>query len=167
MRYQVTVGGETFQVEVDGEVVTVDGTSHAAELLAVPGTPLRLLLLDHASWVLPMSPGSESTWEVSEGGEQFEAEVLDERTAHIRSLAGAGAAPAGPTLLKAPMPGMVTKVHVRPGQEVAIGASLVTLEAMKMENDLRAAGPGIVELVSATPGETVEKGAILVTFRSS
>jgi biotin carboxyl carrier protein len=42
----------------------------------------------------------------------------------------------------------------------------VTLEAMKMENDLRAAGPGIVETISASPGETVEKGAILVTFRS-
>jgi len=167
MRYQVTVDDETFQVEVDGELVTVNGTSHEAELLVVPDTPMRLLLLDHAAWVLPMNPGRGSTWEVSEGGEQFEAEVLDERTAHIRSLAGAGAAPAGPALLKAPMPGMVTKVHVEPGQEVAIGASLVTLEAMKMENDLRAAGPGIVEIVSAIAGETVEKGAILVTFRSS
>ena len=45
------------------------------------------------------------------------------------------------------------------------GASLVTLEAMKMENDLRATGSGTVDRVAVVAGETVEKGAILITFR--
>lgn len=165
MKYQVTVGGETFQVEVDGAVVTVNGTPHEAKLRVVEGTPMRLLLLDHGSWVLPMDSAGRSTWEVFDGGERFEVEVLDQRTAHIRSLVGAGAVPAGPAVLKAPMPGMVTNVHVEPGQQVATGASLVTLEAMKMENDLRATRPGMVDRVSVTPGQTVEKGAVLVTFR--
>ncbi len=165
MKYQVTVDGATFQVEVDGGGVTVNGTTHAAELRVVEGTPMRLLLLDHGSWVLPMDPTGRSTWEVFDGGERFEVEVLDERTAHIRSLVGAGAAPAEPAVLKAPMPGMVTKVHVEPGQEVVSGASLVTLEAMKMENDLRAVGAGVVDRVGVAPGQTVEKGAVLVTFR--
>ncbi len=167
MKYRVTVGGETFQVEVDGGVVTVNGISHEAELRVVEGTPMRLLLLDHGSWILPMDLAGRSTWEVFDGGERFEVEVLDERTAHIRSLVGAGAAPAGPAVLKAPMPGMVMKVHVEPGQQVATGASLVTLEAMKMENDLRATGVGVVDKVGVAPGQTVEKGAILVTFRSA
>jgi len=166
MKYRVTVGDDVFQVEIDGGAVTVDGTPHDAELRVVPDTPMRLLLLDHGSWVLAMHPVDGSVWEVSEGGERFEVEVLDERTAHIRSLVGAGAAAPGAAHLKAPMPGLVTKVHIEAGQEVATGASLVTLEAMKMENDLRAAGPGIVETISASPGETVEKGAVLVTFRS-
>lgn len=166
MKYRVTVGGQAYLVEVDGRAVTVDGTAHEAELRAVEGTPLRLLLLDHGSWVMPMTPGVGSTWEVSDAGERFEVEVLDERTAHIRSLVGAGAAQSGPVILKAPMPGLVTLVHVEAGQEVAKGASLVTLEAMKMENDLRATGPGIVARVAVSAGETVEKGAILVTFRS-
>lgn len=167
MKYRVTIGGETFQVEGDGGVVTVNGTPHEAELRVVEGTPMRLLLLDHGSWVLGMGPGGGSTWEVFDGGERFEVEVLDERTAHIRSLVGAGAAPAGPAVLKAPMPGLVTKVHVERGQEVATGASLVTLEAMKMENDLRATGGGVVDKVWVAPGQTVEKGAILVTFRTT
>jgi biotin carboxyl carrier protein len=167
MKYQVTVGGLTFQVEVHNGTVTVNGTEHDAELRTIPGTPLRLLLLDRGSWVLPINSLGGSAWEMFDGGERFEAQVLDERTAHIRSLVGAGAAPAGPAVLKAPMPGLVMKVHVEPGQEVAAGGSLVTLEAMKMENDLRATAPGIVKSVSVSPGETVEKGAILVTFGSS
>ena len=165
MKYRVTVGAETFEVAVDAGVVTVDGVAHEAELRVVEGTPMRLLLLDHTSSLLGMEPGGGSTWEVFDGGERFEAEVLDERTAHIRSLVGAGAAPTGPIVLKAPMPGLVTRVQVEPGQEVAIGASLVTLEAMKMENDLRAAGAGVVDKVGVAPGQTVEKGAVLVTFR--
>jgi pyruvate carboxylase subunit B len=64
------------------------------------------------------------------------------------------------------MPGLVVKVHVQPGQEVAAGASLVALEAMKMENELKARGPGVVAKVLVAPGETVEKGTILVTFAS-
>jgi len=165
VKYQVTVGAETFQVGVEGDVVTVDGTAYEAELRVVEGTPMRLLLLDHGSWVLPINPApGRSTWEVFDGGERFEALVLDERTAHIRSLVGVGAAPAGSTVLKAPMPGLVTKVSVEPGQAVVAGASLVTLEAMKMENDLRATGSGTVDRVAVAAGETVEKGAILITF---
>lgn len=165
MKYRVTVGAETFEIEIDGAVVSVDGTRHEAELRAVGGTPLRLLLLDHASWLLGMGPGGSGSWEMFDGGERFEAEVLDERTAHIRGLVGAGAVAAGPAVLRAPMPGLVTRVQVEPGQEVAIGASLVTLEAMKMENDLRAVGAGVVDKVGVAPGQTVEKGAVLVTFR--
>lgn len=165
MKYQVTVGGLTFQVEVGDGKVTVDGTEHDAELRAIPGTPLRLLLLDRGSWLLPINALGGSAWEAFDGGVRFEAQVLDERTAHIRSLVGAGAPPSGPAVLKAPMPGMVMKVHVEAGQEVETGGSLVTLEAMKMENDLRASAPGVVESVSVSAGETVEKGAVLVTFR--
>jgi len=63
------------------------------------------------------------------------------------------------------MPGLVVRVVVEPGQDVATGASLVVLEAMKMENDLKATGAAVVEQVLVTAGQTVEKGALLVTFR--
>lgn len=164
MKYQVTVAGLTFQVEVGGGKVTVDGVEHDAELRSIPGTPLRLLLLDRSSWVLPINASGGSAWEAFDGGERFEAQVLDERTAHIRSLVGAGAPPSGPVALKAPMPGMVMRVHVEAGQEVAAGGSLVTLEAMKMENDLRAQAPGLVKTVHVAPGQVVEKGEVLLTF---
>jgi biotin carboxyl carrier protein len=54
---------------------------------------------------------------------------------------------------------------VEPGQQVVAGASLVVLEAMKMENDLKAPGAAVVDQVLVGAGQTVEKGTVLVTFR--
>lgn len=166
MKYRVTVGETAFEVEVDGTDVRVDGIHHTAELREVDSTLLKLLVLDHATWVLPLESAGGPVWEVSEGGERFTVEVLDQRAAHIRSLVGEGSRSQAQAMLRAPMPGLVVKVHVQPGQEVAAGAGLVALEAMKMENELRAKGPGVVAKVLVAPGETVEKGTILVTFAS-
>lgn len=167
MKYFVALGGRTIEVQVMAESgrVMVDGKLHRAELREVSGTPLRVLSLDGASCSLAMQPTGPGAWLMQESGERYEVEVLDERTAHIRSLAGTVAAAPGPRPLKSPMPGLVVRVGVEPGQSVAAGASLVVLEAMKMENDLKAAVAGVVDHVRVAPGATVEKGAVLVTFR--
>jgi pyruvate carboxylase subunit B len=60
------------------------------------------------------------------------------------------------------MPGLVVRVHVQEGDEVQAGQGLVVMEAMKMENELRAAAAGTVKRVHVAPGKAVEKGAILV-----
>ena len=166
MKYMVTLAGRTVEVDVDGETVLVNGKAHSVELRAVPGTPVRNLLIDGASWIVPVEPVARGKWLVQRRGDRFEVDVVDERTHHIQSLAGEGKAAAGPAALKAPMPGLVVRVLAEPGQHVATGQGLVVLEAMKMENELKAGGPGVVELVHATPGQAVEKGAVLVTFRA-
>ncbi|MFN0181460.1 MAG: biotin/lipoyl-containing protein [Gemmatimonadales bacterium] len=166
MKYVVTIAGEAIDVEVDGERVTVAGVEHNAVLLNVAGTPVRNLLLDGASWLVPMEAAGRGKWLVQRRGERYEVEVVDERTRYIQSLVGEGKGPAGPTTLKAPMPGLVVKIHVVPGQEVVAGIGVVVLEAMKMENELKAPGPAVVDQVLVTPGQAVEKGAPLVTFRA-
>jgi biotin carboxyl carrier protein len=165
MKYHVKVRDRIWQVEIEGSRVTVDGRVESAELGPVPGTPLRELRIGGGSWFLPVESVRRGIWLVQLGGESVEVEVVDERTAHIRSLVGAGVAMTGPPLLKAPMPGLVVRVLVVPGQRVEAGASLVVLEAMKMENDLKAAGAGTVESVRVRAGQTVEKGMVLVSFR--
>ena len=57
--------------------------------------------------------------------------------------------------------------HYEPGQRVDAGAGLVVVEAMKMENELRAAGAGVVAAVHVAPGQVVERGAALVTLESA
>ena len=64
--------------------------------------------------------------------------------------------------VKAPMPGMVLKILVTPGQQVNKGDALIILEAMKMENLLKAAAAGTVKAIKATEKTAVEKGAILI-----
>jgi len=166
MRYHVTLDGRSFEIEVAGERVLVDGVEHHAELRQVAGTPLRLLLVDGHAWSLAVAPASGGQWVIHKWGERHEVEVLDERTRHLRSLVGAGTVHPGPQQLKAPMPGLVVRVLVRPGQTVATGEGLVVLEAMKMENELKAGGPGVVDRIEVAAGQVVEKGAPLVVFRT-
>ena len=98
-------------------------------------------------------------------GDRWEAEVVDERTRHIRSLTAGATAARGPATLRAPMPGLVVRVLVEAGQEVAAGAGIVVLEAMKMENELKAPAAGVVGAIRVGAGEPVEKGQVLVELQ--
>ncbi|HEU5040702.1 MAG TPA: biotin/lipoyl-containing protein [Gemmatimonadales bacterium] len=162
MKYYVSLAGRTVEVEVDGDRVSVGGRTLSASLSPVPGTPLRQLLVDGRSVALAVDPAGGGLWSLTRRGERWEAEVVDERTRHIRSLTGGGEGTRGPAVLRAPMPGLVVRVLVEAGQAVVAGGGLVVLEAMKMENELRAAGPGIVRAVHVRAGGTVEKGQMLV-----
>jgi pyruvate carboxylase subunit B len=95
-------------------------------------------------------------------GYRFEVEALDERTHAIRELSGASAAAAGPAPVVAPMPGLIVRVNAQVGDRVQPGQGLVVMEAMKMENELRAQTAGVVKTVLVTPGTVVEKGARLI-----
>lgn len=64
--------------------------------------------------------------------------------------------------VKAPMPGMVLKILVAPGQQINKGDGLLILEAMKMENILKASGPATVKAIKINERTAVEKGAILI-----
>jgi biotin carboxyl carrier protein len=167
MKYFVTINGRERVLEVDGERVTLDGTAVTARLEPVPGTPLRQLVVDGNPITLTVEPVGPGRWRVGRAGLAPEVEVLDERLRHIRSLTGNGAPKSGSGVLKAPMPGLVVRVEVEPGQQVTAGAPLVVLEAMKMENQLVAPAAGTVTEVRVEPGATVERGAVLVEISST
>jgi pyruvate carboxylase subunit B len=164
VKYVVTVAGRDIEVEVDGDRVTVGGSTLTASLAVIRGTPIRQLLIEGRPTVLTMRSAGRGQWSLEVGGDRWEAEVLDERTRHIRSLTGGENRPRGPATLRAPMPGLVLKVLAEPGQPVLAGAGLVVLEAMKLENELKAPAAGTVGAVRAQVGEAVEKGQVLVEF---
>jgi pyruvate carboxylase subunit B len=164
MKYVVLLDGQTIEVDVDGDRVTVDGQSHSATLGLIRGTPLRQLLIDGRPLTLSVEAIGRGRWALTPKGERWEMEVLDERTRHIRSLAGGGDQRRVVGALKAPMPGLVVRIQVAPGQEVDAGTPLVVLEAMKMENELKAPGPVVIKAVRVAEGEAVEKGQVLVEF---
>jgi pyruvate carboxylase len=164
MKYFVTIGQRELEVDLSGATPTVDGTPIQAELIAMPGTPIRHLLADHRSYSLIANPGDRrGLWSVMLGAKRYEAEVLDERTRAIREMTG-GAAAATERVVAAPMPGLVVKVEVEVGQQVKAGQGLVVIEAMKMENELKSPGDGVVARVEVEPGQTVNKGATLIVL---
>jgi biotin carboxyl carrier protein len=164
VKYVVLVDGQAIEVEVDGERVRVAGQTRHATLALIPGTPLRQLLLDGRPLTLSVEPLGRGHWALTQAGERSELEVLDERTRHIRSLTGAGDQQRSADVLRAPMPGLVVRVQAAPGDRVAAGSGVVVLEAMKMENELKAQFAAVVKAVRVAPGEAVEKGQVLVEF---
>jgi biotin carboxyl carrier protein len=100
-------------------------------------------------------------------GWRFEVAIEDARRADVREKAARAAldhSPAASAGLRAQIPGRVTKVWVEAGQEVEAGQRLLAVEAMKMENELRAPRAGKVESVHVVPGQTVERNDPLVSL---
>ncbi len=166
MKYVVTIEGREIEVEIEGERVRIDGQERHAHLSVLPGTPLRQLVVDGRSVPLSVAEGEAGRgrghWVLNRRGEEWVVEVVDERTRHIRSLAGAPEGRLGGGAVKAPMPGLVVRVQVAVGDLVEPGDSLVVLEAMKMENELRAPQGGRVAAIGVEAGMAVEKGEVLV-----
>ena len=80
---------------------------------------------------------------------------------------GEGVAPKGPSAgaVKAPLPGNIFKILVKEGDEIKTGDNLLVMEAMKMENDIRAEKSGTVAAIKVSEGEAVLQGAVLIELK--
>ena len=163
MKYFVRVGGTEIELSIDGDEVDVEGTTARARLSDVEGTPVRMLTVgDEVHRIVVRPAGTRGRYTIWVDGFRHEVEALDERMRAIRELAGATSGATGPAPLLAPMPGMIVRVNVEVGARVHPGQGLVVMEAMKMENELRAHAEATVKAVHAQPGSAVEKGALLI-----
>jgi len=112
--------------------------------------------------------GGRTTVEVVVDGWRFELEVEDAARAALRRRAtrerDAGSA-SGPTEIRAIIPGRIAAVHVVSGDVVEAGQALLVVEAMKMQNELRASRGGTVDRVVVDAGQTIDHGDLLVVLR--
>lgn len=162
MKYVVEVQGTRHEVEVGPGGVTLDGEAIDAALTDVPGSPIQQVRIGSTTHRVIARRGARGRYTLVMDGVRHEVEALDSRARAIRDMAAASAGAAGPAPLVAPMPGMIVRVSVAPGDTVVAGQGLVVMEAMKMENELRAAAAGTVTAVRAVPGTAVQKGAVLI-----
>ena len=166
MHYYVTIGERTFEVELGPDGVRIDGDLVKAELRQVAGTPIRHLLLDGASHTLHAANGEPGAWVVHMDGTRMELDVVDERTRTIRAMTARTSGPRGPRPVKAPMPGLVVRLLVAAGERVRAGQGVAIVEAMKMENELKADAEGVVARIAVEPGQAVEKGTVMIEFEA-
>jgi biotin carboxyl carrier protein len=133
----------------------IHGGAHAAtwQLLSDGGGAATLVDVDG------LAPDLTITLE----GVSAPVKLVDARS-KVASAAAARPAHAGPLAVRSPMPGKVVKVLVTVGEEVKSGAPVAVVEAMKMENELRAPRDGKVRDISAKEGQAVEAGQALVTL---
>ena len=166
MKYIVQVNSERKAVALGADGVSYEhATSLQAELSDIDGSPVRMLKIGTRVYrVVVQRRQGRGRYTLWVDGYRFEAEALDERTRAIRDLSAASVGPVGPAPVRAPMPGLIVRVNVKVGDTVQAGQGIVVMEAMKMENELRATAAGIVRSVEVSPGTAVEKGALLVAL---
>ena len=168
MKRTLLLGKESQVVELlhqDGATTLVwEGRSHAIDILELePGC--YSILMDGRSVEVRLDPAKSPEPEAHayramlyDGAYEFA--LVDPRRALLTGAAGAGA---GGGTLSAPMPGKVVKLLVSSGDPVQEGQTLLVMEAMKMQNELKASSAGTVATVHVQEGATVETGAALIT----
>ena len=166
MKYIVEINGGRHEVTLNGESVAyAEEPAISAELSDIEGSPVRMVRIGSEVFRVVVEKregrGRYSLWV---DGYRFEVEALDERRRALRDLSGANAGPTGPAPIVAPMPGLIVRVNVAVGDTVEAGQGVVVMEAMKMENELRATAAGRVRSVEVGAGTAVEKGALLVSL---
>lgn len=167
MKYYLGIGNETHEAEIgaDGTTVSLDGVDVTGEVEDL-GPGGRFLIRFGGRTAVGFAARRDGAWEIQLEGRHYRILADDERRHHIRRLATETGQAAGPAELRAPMPGLILRVPAEEGAEVSAGDSLVVMEAMKMENELRAVGDAVVARVHVREGETVDRDDILVTFGS-
>jgi biotin carboxyl carrier protein len=111
---------------------------------------------------LVVAEGSGTEWTVTIGGRRVPVTVRSWRERVLAEAEVGAGAHAGPVEIRATLPGLVVGISVAAGDEVDAGASLLTIEAMKMQNEVRAPRPGRVIDVAVSAGQTVATGAALL-----
>lgn len=120
----------------------------------------RLLRDDQAEPILV--EGGPTAWVVTVRGRRIEVTALGHRDRLLAETVEQARRHHGPAEVRATLPGLVVRVSVSVDQEVAEGDPLVTVEAMKMQNEIRAPRSGRVITVAVAAGQTIASGAVLV-----
>jgi pyruvate carboxylase subunit B len=163
--YLATVEGQEYRVQVEAEgAVTVDGAPYEVDLQSIDGG-FHYSLLAGATSLEVFVEHCEDVCFVSIEGNRYQVRVEDERQRRVGRRREA-ALEAGDAEVTSPMPGMVVAVLVEEGQPVRTGEGLLILEAMKMENEIRAPRNGLVERLKVTPGQRVSHDELLLRIRS-
>ena len=150
--YEVRVAGDPAEVAEGWSLTWVDRAAGVG-LLIGPERSLAVLV-----------EGSGPDWTVTIHGRRIPVTVRTWRERVLAEAEGATRAHGGAVTVKATLPGLVVGIHVAPGDEVGEGESLLTIEAMKMQNEVRAPRPARIAAVAVSAGQVVATGDPLLTL---
>lgn len=164
MKYIAEIDGLEFPVEIlEKGRVRFGEQILEVDLAAISGQPLYSLLVNGKSYEAYVYP-EEDGWKVLLLGHAYSVRVQGEQERRLRSLAASLVGSEREFVLRAPMPGLVVAVPVQEGQRIARGETLVILESMKMQNELKSPRAGQVTRVRVQAGAVVEQRQILLTM---
>jgi len=167
LSYFVTIEGTTYTVNLDDREnqveVDVDSRKLLIDMTCLNEGHTYSLLINNRSYTAVASVQGENR-EVSINGVSSIVDVEEEEQARLRSQVKSRNRSGGEQI-KAPMPGRIVAVHAAVGDVVEAGKSVVVIEAMKMENELRTHSGGTIKEIRVREEETVNKNDILVLIQ--
>ncbi len=152
-----------FEERSQGPSIRTGEKESSINISTRPGSPFFHLLVDGRSYPCAFQE-EEHTVVLNVRGRRYRFEVLSERRKRIRDLGISDEEEISDRNIVAPIPGLIVEIEVSAGDMVAAGDGIVIIEAMKMENELKAAGPGIVKEIKVSKGEPVDQGQLLVVI---
>ncbi len=163
MKYIATINNNEYIIELEASGRTlVNGEPYDADLQQLGEGGLVSLLIENRSYEASIQMADRDRWNILLRGELYDVQVQDERAYRLAKARGELEADTGVVPTRAPMPGVVIRVPVGVGDHVSQGQTVVILESMKMENELKATRNGSVLAVNVSAGDSVEKDAILI-----
>ncbi|WP_379550010.1 biotin carboxylase N-terminal domain-containing protein [Qipengyuania sp. DGS5-3] len=165
--WTITLDGQDYQVVLEEDAVTVDGDPVMLDMIYTPGEVMVDVDLGGTeeepgeAMTVQLAP-TRSGYAITTRGATHDLRVLQTRIAHLASHMIEKIPPDLSKMLICPMPGLLVKLHVGEGEEVQPGQPLATVEAMKMENILRAEKQGTIAKINADEGESLAVDAVIM-----
>ncbi len=164
----IKVQGARFDVSIDADpdgsfVSFADGTKHRVTSDWVPGERLASFMIDNMALILKVAPGS-SGYQVRYRGADLKVVIYTPRRAELAEFMLEKLPPDTSKMLLCPMPGLIVNMNVTVGDTIEDGQALCTVEAMKMENVLRAEKKGVVSKINADVGDSLAVDEIIMEF---
>lgn len=161
MKLGAQIDGNSHEIEIkrDGSRIsaTVDGREYELEA-SEPEAGVYLLKYDNRVFEVYVSPDGM----VNVGGHQLEVKISDPK--RLRGARGDAEHGDGTAEIKTAMPGKIVRILVAVGDEVEKGDGVIVVEAMKMQNEMKAPKAGIVKQINVKEGDTVNAGDILAVI---
>jgi len=168
MKYIAQIENRRHEVEVEMEdglySVKLDGKKYEVDSRKMPWSSVYSMLIAGKSYEADVRADGDAV-SVSIQGEMYKISLREELWARISAAAALGPR-AGTHELKAPMPGLVVEVRVKPGQKVDKGQPLIVVEAMKMQNEVCAPEAGTVKKVCVKEQDIVTPAGVMVVVES-
>lgn len=163
--YRALVGDHDFDITIEDGQLIVDGEVKEYTFQVLRDGYVSLIV-DGRSVPVSVEPAGADALRVTIDGQRTEVQVKDERDLLIEEF-GLGEDLAAGGEVRAPMPGLVLDVLVEEGEDVEAEQGLLVLEAMKMENELKAPAAGVVRTIHTTSGDAVDKDALLIEIEAA
>lgn len=160
-KWQVTIDGTPHKVKVGGKHIKVEGDKVDIALEYTPGDRLVVAEIDDSELAVKVAK-TRTGWKMTTRGRIHEVRMLPWHVAPLASHMIEKVPPDLSKFLICPMPGLLVALHVGEGDKVEAGQPLATVEAMKMENILRAEKSGVVKTVNAAQGDSLAVDAVIL-----